>query len=87
MSLKEEDRQIIVQLELEKADTHNKNSYSYTQHLTKMTENPLPQRVSDGEVFAKHLTRHLTKHLTIWVMGDGCWVMGVDGYWVMGDGC
>ena len=30
-----------------------------------MTENPLPQRVSDGEVFAKHLTRHLTKHLTI----------------------
>ena len=30
-----------------------------------MPENPLLQRVSDGEVFAKHLTRHLTKHLTI----------------------
>ena len=40
-----------------------------------MRENPLPQRVFDGEVFAEHLTRHLTKHLTkhltIWVMGVG----------------
>jgi len=57
-----------------------------------MREKPLLQRVSDGEVFRKHLTRHLTRHLTI--LGDGCWVMGDDGYqvmgvrcWVMGDGC
>ena len=24
--------------------------------------------VSDGEVFAKHLTTHLTTHLTIWMV-------------------
>ena len=24
--------------------------------------------VSDGEVFAKHLTIHLTRHLTIWMV-------------------
>ena len=39
-----------------------------------MAGKPLPQRVLDGEVFVKHLTRHLTKHLTkhptIWVVGD-----------------
>ena len=39
-------------------------------HLTKMAEKPLLMRVSDGGVFAEHLTRHLTKHLTIWAMGD-----------------
>jgi len=61
-----------------------------------MGEKPLLQRVSDGEVFRKHLTRHLTRHLTI--LGDGCWVFllwqaslraerGDDGYQVVGDGC
>ena len=48
-----------------------------------MGEKPLLQRVSDGEVFRKHLTRHLTRHLTNW--GDGCWVRGDDGYQVLGD--
>ncbi|MBQ7471584.1 MAG: hypothetical protein IJS97_04075, partial [Prevotella sp.] len=42
-----------------------------SQHLTKMREIPLPERVLPGEVFAKHLTKHLTIHLTIWVVGDG----------------
>jgi len=42
-----------------------------------MPGNPLFMRVLNGEVFAKHLTRHLTKHPTIWVIGDGWWVMMV----------
>ena len=29
---------------------------------------PLFMGVSDGEVFAKHLTTHLTRHLTIWMV-------------------
>ena len=55
-------------------------------HLTKMRENPLYTGLLNGEVLAKHLTRHLTRrptrHPTIWVLGDGCWVLGVDGYYV-----
>jgi len=36
-----------------------------------MHEKPLFIGVSNGEVFAKHLTKHLTKHPTIWVVDDG----------------
>lgn len=38
------------------------------QHLTKTPPNPLFMRVSDGEVFAQHLTTHLTIHPTIWMV-------------------
>ncbi len=45
----------------------NKYKNVFARHLTKMPENPLPQRLPDGEVLAKHLTTHLTTHLTIGV--------------------